>query len=108
MAGLLPELREEVRREAMQVLALSVLEHAHFARLVQTTQFAHVRLERIVCREEIDEPSLFHCSHELHSLRHRFTSGSFRHHVLASLERFERQGRVRVEEVCEDHSLHVV
>src|SRR5229473_855790 len=48
VAWLLPELREVVRREAMQVLALTVLECPYFARLVQTTQLAHLRLERIV------------------------------------------------------------
>src|SRR6266852_6896199 len=42
VAWLLPELREVVRREAMQVLALPVQERPHFASLVQTTQLAHL------------------------------------------------------------------
>ncbi|HYU71216.1 MAG TPA: hypothetical protein VEL31_00930 [Ktedonobacteraceae bacterium] len=108
VARLLPEMREIVRREAMQVLALPVLERPHLASLVQTTQFARMRLERIIRRKEIDASSLFHRSQELHSLRNRFTGCRLRHHVLASLDRLDRQGRVRVEEVGEDHSIHVV
>ncbi len=108
VAGLLSEIGEVIRREAMQVLALPVLERPHCASLVQPTQLAHLRLERVARRKQIDAAGLFHRAQELHCLRQRFTGRCLRHHVLAGLERRDRQGGVRVEEVGEDHALHVV
>ncbi len=92
----------------MQIFALSVLERTDLAGPVSATQFADVRLEGIVLRKEIDASGLFHRSLKLYPLSNRFAGSRLRHHVLACLERLERQGRVLIEEVGEDDPIHVV